>query len=58
MKQILLFTLCLLQVVVTLAQGQEVRRSSYALALQYHQEFVLDGYIRVREWNWEGDKMN
>lgn len=57
MKQVVLFTFSLLQVAATFAQDHDVQRSAYSFGVQYHREFVLDGYVRVREWELEGDKV-
>jgi hypothetical protein len=32
-------------------------RSLFTIGAQYTQEFILDGYVRVREWELEGDRM-
>jgi hypothetical protein len=41
------------------AYSQELRKSSsFTFGAQYTHEFVLDGYVRVREWELEGDKMS
>jgi hypothetical protein len=45
-------------IVTTEAFSQELRDGSpYSIGAQYTHEFVLDGFIRVREWELEGDKM-
>lgn len=49
MKKLVLLTFCLFQVVATVAQDEKVQRGNYMLGVQYHQEFVLDGYVKVRE---------
>ena len=39
------------------AQSVVVFLPKYRVSAQYTQEFVLDGYVRVREWELVGDKM-
>lgn len=39
------------------AQSVVVILPKYRVSAQYTQEFVLDGYVRVREWELVGDKM-
>jgi len=56
MKKIVLFIA--VTILTTEAFSQELREgSSYSIGAQYTHEFVLDGSIRVREWELEGDKM-
>src|SRR5688572_111194 len=31
--------------------------SRFSIGAQYNHEFVLDGFVRVREWELQGDKM-
>src|SRR5688572_27762597 len=38
--------------------GQQSKpKQGISISTQYHQEYVLDGYVQVREWKLEGDKM-
>jgi hypothetical protein len=56
MRNIVLFLAVILG--STTAYSQELRKGgSFIIGAQYTHEFVLDGYVRVREWELEGDKM-
>lgn len=39
-------------------QGHDIKTGCYSIGAQYNHEFVLGGFVRVREWDLEGDKMN
>lgn len=39
-------------------QGQAIKTGQYNIGAQYNHEFMLGGFVRVREWELEGDKMN
>ena len=53
------FLLIIVTIVTTESFGQELAKSgkSFSLGAQYNHEFVLDGFVRVREWELPGDKM-
>lgn len=56
MKKIVLISVAMLACGVVF--GQELQEgSSYVIGARYHHEFVMDGYVRVREWDLHGDKM-
>ncbi len=55
MKTILLTSIVLISYVV--GYGQVSKRRKFSIGAQYNHEFVLDGYVRVREWEVEGDKL-
>jgi len=57
MKKLILL---LLPVGVFPAFSQKVDKSQsrFSLGAQYAHEFVIDGFVRVREWELPGDKMN
>ena len=55
------FLTCIITLSVTSGFSQEAdikKMSSYSISAQYTHEFVLDGYVQVREWELQGDKMN
>jgi hypothetical protein len=56
MKKIALIAATILGSVTAFSQGF-TRVGSFTMGAQYTHEFVLDGYVRVREWELEGDKM-
>ncbi len=41
------------------AVGQQIQENKprYGIGAQYTHEFVIDGFVRVREWEVQGDKM-
>ena len=39
-------------------QGHNTKTGQYNIVAQYNHEFVLGGFVRLREWELEGDKMN
>lgn len=41
----------------SMAQNTAGRKSYYSISAGYTHEYVLDGYVRVREWDVQGDKM-
>ena len=57
MKKALILLIAVLISAIGFSQEQESKIKSYSISAQYNQEFVLDGYVRVREWEVEGDKM-
>lgn len=56
----LLFTGMLILLCFATVKGQSVSegKTSLSMGIQYTHEFTLDGYVRVREWELEGDKMS
>lgn len=56
MKRIVLISVAMLASGVVCGQVLQ-EGSSYTIGARYHHEFVLDGYVRVREWDLHGDKM-
>lgn len=57
MKKTLLTLTVLLTVVSGFSQKSENKLDGFILGAQYNHEFVLGGYVRVREWELPGDKM-
>src|SRR5688572_26558306 len=57
MKRSIFLFLPVLLVELVNAQSTFEKRPAYNVSAQYTQEFVLDGYVRVREWELAGDKM-
>lgn len=57
MKRTFLIPALLLSCVASFAQQANVTRGRYTLGMQYCEEFVLKGFVHVREWDMEGDKM-
>lgn len=57
MKRLIFMVLALLVAWPANAQSVIVNTPEYHISAQYTQEFVLDGYVRVREWELVGDKM-
>ena len=41
----------------SLSQGLTLSAKPFSIGAQYTHEFVLDGFVRVREWELPGDKM-
>lgn len=39
-------------------QANLAKVEGYAIGVTYNHEFVLDGYVRVREWEFTGDKLS
>jgi len=60
MKQFLLSLFILPVAVIIPALGQKVDTNppAYSVGAQYTHEFVLDGFVRVREWELTGDKIS
>jgi hypothetical protein len=54
-----IFLIIALATVTTESFSQDLPKSarSFSIGVQYTQEFVLDGFVRVREWELPGDKM-
>jgi hypothetical protein len=57
MKNCILIFLALAAVKISSAQSIVEKELRYSLTAQFTQEVVLDGYVRVREWELVGDKM-
>ena len=57
MKKLLLTSIVLFFYAVGFSQTAVGKRKTFSIGVQYNHEFVLDGYVRVREWEVEGDKM-
>jgi hypothetical protein len=38
-------------------QMKHKKNEEFCIAIQYNHEFVIDGFVRVREWELQGDKM-
>jgi hypothetical protein len=53
------FLICCAALSFLSGYGQDVSEkvNNYSIGAQYTHEFVLDGYVRVREWELRGDKM-
>lgn len=54
MMSVFMLTLCF---TMGFGQHQKGKVSGYRIGAEYTQEFVLDGYVRVREWELQGDKL-
>lgn len=55
------FLTCIVAICVTSGFSQQAnvnKGGSYSVGAQYTHEFVLGGYVQVREWDLQGDKMN
>lgn len=57
MRKLLLTSIALFFYAVGFSQTAVGKRKTFSIGVQYNHEFVLDGYVRVREWEVEGDKM-
>lgn len=57
MKKVFLISIAVSVSAGAFSQKAENKRKSYYIGAQYNQEFVLDGYVRVREWDLQGDKL-
>src|SRR5690606_12320779 len=58
MGKLLLLQIALLNILPCMSQDMESKAGRYSIGAQYMQEFVLDGHVKVREWELEGDKMD
>jgi hypothetical protein len=58
MKKIFLIHIALFSFFSVLSQEKQKELTGYSIGASYTQEFVLDGFVKVREWELEGDKMN
>ena len=59
MKNVFLACITFLSLTPGFSQQNLVKKmSSYRIGAQYNHEFVLGGYVHVREWELQGDKMN
>ena len=57
MKNTGLIALAIAANISSMAQNTAESKRNYSISVGYTHEFVLDGYVRVREWDLEGDKM-
>ena len=54
------FLPCIIALSITSGFGQQAemkKASPFSVGVQYNHEFVLGGYVHVREWDLQGDKM-
>jgi len=56
-KRLLLTSIALLFYSEGYSQAGVDKRKTFSIGAQYNHEFVLDGYVRVREWEVEGDEL-
>lgn len=58
MKNYFFIQIALLSFYPALSQDQQKKTPGYSIGASYTEEFVLDGFVRVRELELEGDKMD
>src|SRR5688572_8552306 len=59
MRNAFLISIVLFGITSGFGQQRDLKKiSRYSIGVQYTQEFVLGGYVQVREWELPGDKMN
>lgn len=57
MKHLLPISIILFHWITGYTQQNEIQIKGFRIGAQYSHEFVLDGYVQVREWDLMGDKM-
>lgn len=58
MKKLIVVLMMPLGILSAFGQEREKPSDAYSIGAHYTHEFMLDGYVRVREWEFTGDKMN